>query len=206
VYKFEYKIGDFNCQPVFENWTYSTDDAGGVEKDIANSFYQWAKLKPRTGGRTFIAGDITENNQTTWIYDMEVVIRYNSLIQSDTTMVWEGKRYAITYFTIQDEGKKRFIRMFVTMTDDQSVTPSIVNPMEMSYYFNYTAIGDNTQTITETSLINKTVFGVFKDGVAKTIIVVGSPDSNEVLYEPSSGEFTFGMPLYDGERVIIQYL
>ena len=205
MYRFEYKIGDFNCQPVFENWQYSTDDGGGVLKELNNSFYQWARLTPRTGGRTFIAGDITENNQLTWIYDMEVVIRYTSLINSDTTMVWEGKRYTINYFTIQDEGKKRFIRMFVTMTDDQSVTPAIVNPMEMSYYFNYTATGGENEII-EPSLINKTVFGVFKDGVAKTIIVIGTPDTEQVLYEPSLGKFTFGMTFYSGERLIIQYL
>lgn len=205
MYRFEYKIGDFNCQPVFENWEYSTDDGGGVEKELENSFYQWAKLSPRIGGRTFIAGEIHENNQTTWIYDMEVVIRYNPLIRSDSTMVWENKRYAMNYFTIHDEGKKRFLRMYVTMTDDQSVTPSIINPLEMSYYYNYTATGGETY-IEEVSLINKTVFGVFKDGVAKSIIVVGIPGPNEVLYEPAEGKFTFGMPLYDGEKVIIQYL
>ena len=205
MYKFEYKIGDFNCQPVFENWTYATDDGGGVEKTLLNSFYEWAKLSPRIGGRTFIAGEIHENNQTTWIYDMEVVIRYNPLIVSDSTMVWEGKRYAINYFTIQDEGKKRFLRMYVTMTDDQSVTPSIINPLSMSYYFNYTALGGET-IIEEESLINKTVFGVFKDGVAKQIVVVGVPDDGQVLYEPAEGKFTFGMPLYSGEKIIIQYL
>ena len=205
MYKFEYKIGDFNCLPVFENWTYSTDEAGGVEKTLNNSFYQWAKLTPRTGGRTFIAGEIHENNQTTWIYDMEVVIRYLPLINSDSTMVWEGKRYAINYFTIQDEGKNRFIRMFVTMTDDQSVTPSIINPIDNAYYFNYTSPGNETE-IVEVSLINKTVFGVFKDGIALTIIVTGTPDPAEVLYIPSTGTFQFGMELYAGERIIIQYL
>lgn len=205
MYRFEYQIGDFNCQPIFENWLYSTDDAGGVEKELANSFYQWAKFSPRIGGRTFIAGELHENNQTTWIYDMEVVIRYNSLIQSDSTMVWENKRYAINYFSIIEEGKKRFLRMYVTMTDDQTATPSIINPMEMTYYFNYTAVGGESEII-EISLINKTVFGVFKDGVAKTIIVTGIPGPNEVLYEPEEGKFTFGMPLYEDERVIIQYL
>ena len=205
MYKFKYQIGEFNCQPIFENWDYSTDDGGGVLKTLNNSFYQWAKFAPRTGGRTFIAGELHENNQTTWTYDMEVVIRYNSLINSDSTMVWENKRYAINYFSIIDEGKKRFIRMFVTMTDDQSVTPSIINPMEMSYYWNYIGIGGETE-VTEISLINKTVFGVFKDGVAKQIIVSGVPDDGEVLYESSIGKFTFGMPLYQGEKVIVQYL
>jgi hypothetical protein len=136
---------------------------------------------------------------------MEVVIRFNDLINSDSTMVWEGKRYAINYFSIVEEGKKRFIRLFVTMTDDQSVTPSIINPIEMTYYFNYTALGGETE-VTEVSLINKTVFGVFKDGIAKSIIVAGIPDSDEVLYEPSIGKFTFGIPLFQGERVIIQFL
>jgi len=205
VYRFEYKIGDFNCQPIFENWTYTTDEGGGVEKNLLNSFYEWARLKPRSGGRTFIAGEIHENNQTTWIYDMEVVIRYNPLIVSDSTMVWEGKRYTINYFTIQDEGKKRFLRMFVTMTDDQDVTPSIINPLSMSYYFNYTAIGGES-FIQETSLINKTVFGVFKDGVAKAIIVSGVPTASEVIYEPAIGKFTFGVPFFGGEKLIIQYL
>lgn len=205
MYKFQYKIGDFNCLPVFENWNYSTDSGGGVEKTLDNSFYQWAKLTPRTGGRTFIAGDITENNQLTWIYDMEVVIRYTPLINSDSTMVWEGKRYSINYFTIQEEGKKRFIRMFVTMTDDQDVTPSIINPAEMIYYYNYTGVGDETEVVIP-QLINKTIFGVFKDGISITIIVVGVPDPAQVLYDPATGTFTFGMPLYNGERVIIQYL
>ena len=205
MYKYEHRIGDFNTLPIFENWDYSTDAGGGVLKTINNSFYAWAKMTPRQGGRTFIGADLTENNQSTWIYDMEVFIRYTSNINSDSTMVWNNKRYSINYFSIQGEGKERFIRLFTTMMDDNLVTGGIVTPTTPAYVFNYTALGGET-FIQDNSLINKTVLGVFKEGLSKEIIFVGVPDDGQVLYEPLLGKFTFGIPFVQDEKLQIQYL
>lgn len=205
MYKFEQKIGEFNCLPIFENWDYTTDDGGGVLKTLNNSFYAWAKMTPRQGGRTFIGADLTDNNQSTWVYDMEVFIRYTSNINSDSTMVWQNKRYGINYFSIHNEGKTRFIRLFTTMMDDNLVTSGIITPTTPAYVFNYTAEGGETE-IQDNSLINKTPIGVFKEGLSKEIIFVGSPLDTQVLYEPLLGKFTFGIPFVQDEKLQIQYL
>jgi len=205
VYKANYSIGDFNTLPIFENWDYSTDDGGGVLKTINNSYYAWAKMTPRQGGRTFIGGDLHDNNQSTWIYDMEVFIRFTENINSDSTMVWDNKRYAINYYSIQDEGKERFLRLFVTMTDDQLVTGGIITPSTPAYVYNYVGIGGET-SFQDNSLINKTVIGAFKDGTSKEIIFVGLPDDGQVLYEPLLGQFTFGVAFAQGEKCQIQYI
>ena len=205
MYRFQQKIGDFNTLPIFENWDYSTDAGGGVLKTLNNSFYAWAKMTPRQGGRTFIGADLTENNQSTWIYDMEVWIRYTTNINSDSTMVWNNKRYTINYFSIHDEGKGRFLRLFVTMMDDNLVTSGIITPTTPAYVFNYTAEGGETY-IQDNSLINKTPIGVFKEGLSKEIIYVGSPIDTEVLYEPLLGKFTFGIVFVQDEKLQIQYL
>lgn len=205
MYKYKHQIGEFNTLPIFENWDYTQDDMGGVDKVLNNSFYAWAKMVPRVGGRTFIAGNIQENNQSTWIYDMEVFIRYTDNINSDSTMVWDNKRYAINYFSIDNEGKERFIRLYVTMTDDQLVTGGIITPTTPAYVYNYEGIGGET-IIQDNSLINKTLLGAFKDGMSKEIIFVGIPDDGQVLYEPALGKLTFGISFFTGEKLQVQYI
>lgn len=205
MYKFKEPIGDFNTLPIFENWDYSTDSGGGVLKTLNNSFYAWAKMTPRQGGRTFIGGDLNENNQSTWIYDMEVWIRYTENLNSDSTMVWQNTRYGINFISIHDEAKKRFLRLFVTMIDQNLVTTGIITPTTPAYVFNWTAEGGETE-LQDNSLINKTILGVFKEGLSKEIIFSGVPDDRQVLYKPSLGKFTFGIPFYADERLQIQYI
>jgi len=205
VYKFKHQIGEFNTLPIFENWDYTTDEGGGVDKVLNNSFYAWAKMTPRVGGRTFIAGDLHENNQSTWIYDMEVFIRYTDNITSDSTMVWDNKRYAINYYSIDGEGKERFIRLYVTMTDNQLVTGGIITPTTPAYVYNYEGIGGESE-VQANELINKTILGVFKDGLSKEVIFLGTPDDGQVKYTPAEGKLEFGISFFTGEKLQVQYI
>jgi hypothetical protein len=54
--------------------------------------------------------------------------------------------------------------------------------------------------------INKTLIGVFKDGVSKEIIFIGVPDDGQALYSPITGELTFAIPFYQGEKLQVQYI
>lgn len=199
MYKQQYHIGELNCRPIFENWTYSQDSGGGTLKTLANSFYAWAKIEDRTGGfsQAFASYD--------WKYDVKVVVRYNENIVSSSTFVWQNHRYLINELSISGEAKKRFMIIRATKVEGQLVTTGIITPTGLALVYNYTATGGES-SFSDVSLINKTIFGAFKDGAAKEIIFVGSPDPDQVLYTPSTGTFLWGAPFYTDEKAIIQYI
>lgn len=197
MYKVKYKTGDLNCRPIFENWEFTTDEAGGLEKTLSNSFYAWASFKPRTGTM------FSEGGQMIWTYDSIIVVRYNPNIVSSSTIVWQNTRYIIKELSIEDEGKLRYMVIRASKADLDLVTSGIVTPVGPAYVFNYEGVGGETEV---TIPIGKTLIGVFKDGISKEIIFTGSPDDGQALYVPSTGVLTFAVPFYQGEKLQIQYL
>lgn len=60
-------------------------------------------------------------------------------------------------------------------------------------------------SFTDTDLIGRNVFGVFKDGVMQQIIAYGLPEEDECYYNSNTGFFLFGTSFYAGEKAMIQY-
>jgi hypothetical protein len=199
VYKEVYQIGELNARPIFENWTYSQDAGGGNMKTLSSSFFAWAKVFGGSGGLQLVESKID------WKYDIQVVVRYDASITSQTTFVFENQRYIIKSLGPDDIIKKRFLIILAEVSDLQLVQGGIITPNGPAYLFNYIGVGGE-YFFQDNSLINKTVFGVFKDGAAKALLFSGSPEPDEVLYEPSLGKFTFGSPFYLDEKAIIQYV
>ena len=199
MYKQQYNIGDLNCRPIFENWTYSQDLGGGAIKTLDNSFYRWAMIEDRTGAmyQNFAAYN--------YKYDVKVVVRYDENIVSTSTFVWDNHRYIINDLSISGEAKKRFLVIRASKIEGQLVTSGVVTPFGPAYVYNYTATGGES-VFQSNTLINKTIFGAFKDGAAKEVIFTGSPDADQVLFVPSTGTLTFGAPFYQDEKAIVQYI
>lgn len=66
-------------------------------------------------------------------------------------------------------------------------------------------VAAGTYTVNIPSLVNKTILGVWKDGVGNNdIITAGTPVGKEVLYDSSTGDFTWAVP-FDGETFFILY-
>jgi hypothetical protein len=196
MYSQLYKIGDLIYRPIVENWTYSQDAGGGVIKTLQNAHYVWAKLEPLTG--TFS----TAFGKMNWVYGMRMICRQDALLSSASTVVWDNARWAVKS-VISIDG--RFNEVQLEKAETQLVSPSVLPAIANPYFFTYEATGGESSFV-EASIIGKTVFGVYKDGTAKAIIVTGSPDTDEVLFDSTTGTFTFGMAFYANEKAIIQFV
>lgn len=199
MYKQQHDIGGLNARPIVENWAFTADEAGGVQKELDNSFYVWAKVEPQSGGM------VNSEGQLKWVYDAKFIIRHNANVVSSSTIVWQNKRYQIKELSTVEDTKKRFMVLRCEVLDNELVTSGIITPVGPAYVYNYHGVGGETE-FDNVSLINKTIIGVFKDGIAKEVIFAGIPTDGQCLYTPSTGEFEFGVPFYAGEVAIIQYL
>lgn len=195
MYKQIYNIGDLTERIIIENWSYSQDAGGGNIKTLDNAFYIWAMVNMSHGALS------PEYGKFNYVYSAKMITRYNSLIASTSTIVYNNARYLVK--SVIDDG--RFCEILVEMGENQLASGAEVLPTAQSFLFTYIASGGE-DSFSDLSLINKNVFGVFKDGVAKALITTGTPAEDEVLYDASTGGFTFGLPFYLGEKAIIQYV
>jgi SPP1 family predicted phage head-tail adaptor len=201
VYKEKYNIGSFNRRVIFENWAFTQDIGGGSPATIVQAAIVWAKVENRSGSQ------FVNQAQQQWQYDCKIVMRYNEQIVSNTTIVYNNARYTINSLEIDEEGPKRFMIARCSKRDGELVSSGTITPIGMAYVYNYDGIGGET-TFTTTDVINKTVFGAYKDGIAFEVIYTGTPNSNfkQVLYTPASGSFLWSQPFEPEEQGIIQYV
>lgn len=202
MYVKKYKIGELNRRVIFENWTISQDAGSGNNKTIESNFYQWAKIENRDG-RQFLNQD-----QQQWNYDSKIIVRHNSSIVSTTTLVYENARYTIQSLSIDEEGTKRFMVLRCSKIDGDVVSGGTIIGDTRAYVFDYEGVGGET-SFTESSLINKTIIGAFKDGQQFQVIFSGSLDATkkQVKYTASTGLFEWTGSAYNtGEQATIQYL
>jgi hypothetical protein len=203
MYTAEVNIGEMRDRPVFENWSYLQDAGGGSYKRLDNSFYLWAKVEDGSGIPGQSSGRQLEVGASqSWQYDLRITVRNNSLIRSQSTVIWKNARYTILAITLTND---RFQVIRCSKMDGNLADPSIINPIAMAYVFNFTASGGETG-FTNTSIISKTIIGAYKDGIAYKVIYTGTPQPKEVLYVSSTGQFVFGDPFFDDEVSIIQYI
>lgn len=203
MYSKKQEIGKMNRRPIFENWTFGQDAGSGNTKTIASNFFMWAEWEDRTGVQ------LLNQDQQQWQYDSKVKVRYNPAIVSSTTVVYENARYTIQSLTTSSEGSKRFMILRCEKIDGDVVNGgSIIPGFGPAYVFNYDGTGVEDGMFSDPSLINKTVFGASKDGIAYTVIFTGVPDANkkQVLYTASTGLFTWSQLFTAGEPAIIQYI
>lgn len=114
---------------------------------------------------------------------------YAIIVNSVDTGSFDG----ITTFTVTLKG---------TGAINQIFTPPPPNSGEM---FRYPAMGDTAPATTgaytwETGLTDINIINVVKDGRgSNNIILSGTPVGNEVLYDSTTGYFTWAIPFEDGE-------
>ena len=68
----------------------------------------------------------------------------------------------------------------------------------------YIGIGGEDD-FTDADLINRNVFGVYKNGIMQKIIPNGNPEEDEVYFDAYTGYMRFGTSFYAGEKALIQY-
>lgn len=80
-----------------------------------------------------------------------------------------------------------------------------LNNQFQTLIFDYTATGGE-MSFTSGALVNKSVYGVTRDGVsASKILSMGSPAGKEALYEQATGMIEFAVMMEPGEKAKIFY-
>lgn len=87
-----------------------------------------------------------------------------------------------------------------------ALSTSFIDPISISDVkkVEYTAAGGE-QAITIPETINREILAVFRSGIGAQTLVSGTPLSNQVTHNATTGEFLFGSELSPSEWVLILY-
>lgn len=209
-------IGEMNRRIIVKSWGSSSPDAGGGISAVQTGVYTiWAKVNARSGAL------YTGEEQALWNYDYEVTTRYEKsrIVKSNQTIDYDGKRLAINSVSFSEEGNRKFVTCRCSTTDGFIDTSGDVHgpatPTPGIRTLDYSGIGGEDSFIaTELlngdpyPLIGKTIIGAFKDGIEFSVQLSGVPDpaKKEVVYNSTTGAFTWSIPFEPGEHTLIQYL
>ena len=136
--------------------------------------------------KTKILCRFTQTSRDGDVYTKEA---YFYIVNSTDTGSFDG----IATFSIALKGTGSITQVFTP----PSPTTGIV--------YRYPAMGDTAPPTTgaytwETGLIGKNILNVVKDGRGSSdIILSGTPVGNEVLYDSTTGDFTWALPFEEGE-------
>ena len=105
-----------------------------------------------------------------------------------------------------DAGGVATYTMSMTMTSDPTFVQIPVDTGGANVQaWDYTATGGEV-SITNVALIGDEVVDVRRNGIGLEVIFTGSPNGNQVLFDDTTGEFTFGMGLGADEYILVIYV
>jgi SPP1 family predicted phage head-tail adaptor len=174
-----------NRRVTINRYTTSKNEFGGLVAVLTGSWSKWAEAQDRTGSTN------NDYQQSQWTYDHVFIMRHERErpLRSNDVIEYDSQFYRITEIQLRTEGHKKWERVLATKLDESINSDAPMDTGNIKV-FNYTAIGGEFQ-FTENSLIGKSVFNVFKDGIQMVIITVPGPVDKEVYYNSGTGEFTF---------------
>jgi SPP1 family predicted phage head-tail adaptor len=163
----------------------------------------WAQVSERSGSNS------SPYMQTVWNYDYTITVRYERtrVIGSNYTVDYDGKRMVINSIAFDTEAGKKYAILRCSCVDPSVSTGGggSVPPLPQIMVYNYEAV-TVTDTFVVSTLIGKTVFGVFKDGVSYRIITTGSVSDKECKFTSSTGTLLFSVNFEIGELLTVQYI
>ena len=189
-----------NSRVTIKRYSAIKNEFGGLESVLNASWTKWAEVQDRSGS------SINDYQQSQWTYDSVIVMRYEKErpTRSNDVLNYEGTDYKINSIQIRKEAAKSWEYIQATKLDDDINSES---PMDTGSIQIYTEIpAEDESVITVPSLIGKTIFGVFKDGVFYTeVSSFGSPENKEVIINTTLGTFTFSTIFSGSEVMNVQY-
>lgn len=212
-------IGELNRRITVKSWSATQDAGGGLSPLMVRSYSIWAKVEARNGQ------PFTSEEQQVWNYDYKITFRYEKsrIVGSNFTVDYDSKRMRINSISFSDEGNRKLCiarcstidASIDTSTDIPGTTdaPPITKILTFDYYGiggedNFTADG-SAMTLPNVAkdLRGKTVIGAFKDGIEFAVLLTGSPSplAKEVIYNSTTGRFTWSIPYEPEEHTLIQY-
>lgn len=96
--------------------------------------------------------------------------------------------------------------MSMTMTSDPTFVQIPVDTGgDNVQAWDYTATGGES-SITNVALIGDEVVDVRRNGIGLDVVFTGTPTTNQVLFDDTTGQFTFGMALGADEWILVIYV
>lgn len=188
-----------NRRVTIRRYTTSQNAIGGLQAVQTGAWNKWAEVQERSGNIT------RDYNQDQWSYDTTIIMRYEKErpTRSNDVIFYESTPYRINSITIKNEGAKSWEEIKVTKIDENinSDAPMDTDTIKV---LNYTAPAQIIATEFP-ELINKTIFGAFKDGVQYVVLTSGLPVGKQVVFDQAEGSLLWGIPFETGEVMTILY-
>lgn len=187
-----------NRRVTIRRYTTAKNEFGGLVSVQTGAWNKWASVDNRSGF------PVNDYQQEKWEYEQRFVIRFERErpTKSNDLIEYEGRLYKVNSVSIDSEGFKAF-EIIRTVRIDSNINSDAPVDIDSIGVINYTGVQDAT-TFTNSSLIGKTAFGAFKDGV-QFVIVTGTPTGKQVRINSGTGLTTWGVPFEAGEVATIIY-
>ena len=94
----------------------------------------------------------------------------------------------------------------LTINGDPTISQTLVNPPLADVdTWDYTATGGET-LISNAVLIGVDVLDIRRNGIGVQVILTGTPNNNQALFNPATGQITFGYALGVDEYILVIYV
>lgn len=206
-------IGELNRRITFKSWGADQDPGGGPIALLLLSYTIWAKVEARSG--QMYSGE----QQALWTYDYKITFRYEKsrVVPSNYTIDYDSKRLAIRSVSFLQEGNRKYVVAMCSTTDDSIDTAS--DAIAGLATFDYYGIGGEDEFIADGTpmtlptvaqdLRGKTIVGAYKDGIEFNVLTSApftDPSIKQVIYNSSTGSFTWSIPYEPLEHTLIQFI
>lgn len=93
-----------NRRVTIERYEYTTDEYGGTESVLAESWQKWAQVDVQSGRV------VQQVNSVLWSYDTRIIMRRfaSRPTRSNYIILYEGERYMVNSVSIENEGFKHY--------------------------------------------------------------------------------------------------
>jgi len=193
-----------------KRWANVKNEFGGLTAVEVASWTKWAEVRSSNwinldlyNTRSGRANE--EYQQNKWEYDTTIILRYESErpTRSNDTIVYNGEVYVINSISVNNEYAKNFevikcSKIDSAINNDAPVETNVIK------FINFSGTSGQS-SYTNSSLILRNVFAIFKDGIQYAEITSGTPIDKQVLFNKHTGTLTFGIPFEEGEVGTIIY-
>lgn len=191
------KVGSMNDRVTIQAAVLTPDGAGGNTEQWMDALTVWAEVTVGSSRTTF-------DRLGTQIYsDLRFRVRSGTGVGKRNRIIYENRMCVIDGIT--DHLDREFQIIHVSYSEGgASVSGGGGTGPTSGLLGKYLEVQAGSQII-DVALSGKYLVNVYRNGIAPEIITTGAPTGSQVLWDSSSGTFTFGAELADDEYVYAIY-
>ena len=193
------RIGRLSNIITIQAATLTPDGAGGNTEVWVNASDVWAEALPARSYRDIDA------QQSKVFADVVFRVREQTSVSKKNRVLYDGRVCVIE--GIRDWEQDREFKFIDTTYSNEDTAASgsgggatVLDGLGTKYL----TVVEGT-TIQDDALINQTLVNIYRNGIALQIITSGTPTGSQVLFDSTSGTFTFGLSLILTEYIYVIY-